>query len=67
MGITAIRDEAGISVRELAARAHVSPSTVYRYERGLTNPRRINRLMLADALGVPAFALDTPDSLAEMF
>lgn len=59
--LTAIREESGISIGGLAETVGLSPSTIRRYESGKSNPRRVNALILADALGVPVCALTSAD------
>jgi DNA-binding XRE family transcriptional regulator len=46
-----LRSERGWSLEELAARAGVSPRTIYNAEVGDRRPQRATRRVLADALG----------------
>lgn len=52
IGLRAIRIARGLSAEELAARAGLSPRTVYNLERRLTKPHRATRRVLAGALGI---------------
>ena len=45
-----LREDAGISLRELAAAVQASPSTVHRWESGECIPRRDSALAWADML-----------------
>jgi transcriptional regulator with XRE-family HTH domain len=47
-----------LSIRELAARAHVAPSTIYLIESGRSSPRPAVILRLATALAVEPTAVD---------
>ena len=52
------RIERGLSVKELAVRAGVSPASIYRWERGnVVNMKLEGITSLARELGIPAYLL----------
>ena len=51
------RKAMGLSVRQLATRMSVKPSSVEKWEQGQTQPRANKLLMLAGVLGVPVLWL----------
>ena len=51
--IQIVREAAGLSKKDLAKRAGVSPTTVYAFEDGYLDVRISTVLKLANALGVP--------------
>ena len=51
------RKAMGLSVRQLAMRMSVKPSSVEKWEQGQTQPRANKLLMLAGVLGVPVLWL----------
>lgn len=53
-----IREEAGLSVRELAGELGVNPSTLDRWERGLTRPRPAQAARWLEAVEILRRALD---------
>lgn len=64
-----IREEKGLTQREVAERLGVSVQNYSRYETGARNPRLSAKRKIAAALGVPLFELethgrDTPDGTA---
>lgn len=53
-----IREDKGLTVTELAEKAHLSQPTVSQYENGDRNPHPNMKMALALALGVKPSALD---------
>lgn len=61
--IRALRLERGLSLRAVAATAHVSPSLLSQIERGEANPSLVSLVSIAEALGVrPGALLDDVDA-----
>ena len=60
-----MREGAGLSRERLAARAGLSPRTIYNLEHGLAHPRRATAVVLALALGVEPEVL-SPDAAIDM-
>ena len=56
--IKELRKAAGLTQLELANRLHVTPSTVYKWERGANEPSATNLRDLARALGVAMDEID---------
>jgi DNA-binding XRE family transcriptional regulator len=52
------RRRRGLSQSRLAAKADVSPRTIYNIERGLTRPQGRIAVAIAEALGMPAEDVD---------
>lgn len=52
-----LREDKGLSQRELAVLADVAPATIFRAENGLRTPRGITARKLAKALGVEPVVL----------
>ena len=61
MPLRVARKERGLSVKELAKTAHISPMSLYRYERGERNPDLPTAAKLAEALSVPIESLIQPE------
>ena len=55
--IQIVREAAGLSKKDLAKRAGVSPTTVYAFEDGYLDVRISTILKIANALGVPSETL----------
>jgi transcriptional regulator with XRE-family HTH domain len=64
--IRAIREAQRSSLRELAARAGVSPSYLAHIERGEKTPRRPTVNRIAQALGVPITAISWEEHMAAL-
>lgn len=64
--LSTVRRAAGFSRIELAEITGISDSTLARYEKGETNPRRSNVKHLSQVLGVSARDLDGPDPLENL-
>lgn len=59
-----LRQAAGLSQEQLAARADLSVKTIWLAEAGRTAPRRSTLRLLAEALGVTAEALNETGAVA---
>ncbi len=53
------REEAGFEVREMADRLDISTSTVIRYEKGRSRPKRLALKAWAEVTGVPLWWLES--------
>ncbi len=62
--IRQLREERGLSVERLAARAGLTRSTIDRVETGAASPRLVTLTAIADALEVPLAQLVTPEHAA---
>jgi transcriptional regulator with XRE-family HTH domain len=63
--IRSLREQAGLSQEELAARAQVSRATVQNLERDRREPRRAVLRRIAEALGTDVAALNQALTIAE--
>jgi len=63
-GLARAREESGLSIRELAAKAGISPDTVWRLETLQRGAESRTRRTLARALGVKIGELRAPDEEA---
>ncbi len=61
-----LREAAGLTQQELAARVGVQWETISRWERGTREPSWSNVLAMASALGVDCRAFDTPATEAPL-
>jgi transcriptional regulator with XRE-family HTH domain len=62
--LTAVRRANGLSLRDIAQRVGVNPTTVLRWERGERVPGAVNARALERALGLPASTLLAAGSYA---
>jgi transcriptional regulator with XRE-family HTH domain len=60
-----LREEKGISLRQLAARSGLSPNALSTIERGRVSPSVSTLYKLADALGVPITAFFVPEHVRQ--
>ncbi len=60
-----LREEKGISLRQLAARSGLSPNALSTIERGRVSPSVSTLYKLADALGVPITAFFAPEHVRQ--
>lgn len=63
--ISQIRQSKGISIRELAKQANVTPSLLSQIERGLANPSVNSLKSVATALNTPLFTFFTSEVIKE--
>ncbi len=63
--IRELREAAGLTQLELAVRVGVTPSAVYNWERGKSEPKATQLRALARAFGVPMDDIDFGDVAAK--